>query len=188
MRPASIFEKSRMSLMIDSSASPLREIVDAYSCCSASRDVSDSRPLIPMIAFIGVRISCWSPGTRSWRVRLLGLARLLGLRKSRAFWIDARLRRRREQPGLGLRASRPLLCTLIAIASRRHDRRPGTTGRATDHPAQNSGTASSRFGTTARGIDNRRRPTRTGAAPGAHAVLVVVRELDRSARRSCSAT
>ena len=46
-----------MSLMIDSSASPLREIVEAYSRCSASSSVSPSRPLIPMIAFIGVRIS-----------------------------------------------------------------------------------------------------------------------------------
>ena len=43
--------------MIVSRASPLRAIVEAYSRCSASSSVSASRPLIPMIAFIGVRIS-----------------------------------------------------------------------------------------------------------------------------------
>ena len=55
--PASIFEKSRMSLMIVSSASPDVRIVSAKSRCSGSSSVSRSRPLIPMTAFIGVRIS-----------------------------------------------------------------------------------------------------------------------------------
>ena len=43
--------------MIASRASPLFAMVDAYSCCSSSRSVSSSSPPIPMIAFIGVRIS-----------------------------------------------------------------------------------------------------------------------------------
>ena len=55
--PASIFEKSRMSLMIVSSASPLVRIISANSCCCGSSFVFSSSPLIPMIAFIGVRIS-----------------------------------------------------------------------------------------------------------------------------------
>ena len=57
IRPASILEKSRISLMIVSSASAESRIVDAYSCCSASSSVSSSRPLMPITAFIGVRIS-----------------------------------------------------------------------------------------------------------------------------------
>ena len=43
--------------MIVSSASPDVRIVSAKSRCSASSSVSRSRPLIPMTAFIGVRIS-----------------------------------------------------------------------------------------------------------------------------------
>ena len=43
--------------MIVSSASPDVRIVSAKSRCSASSSVSRSSPLIPMIAFIGVRIS-----------------------------------------------------------------------------------------------------------------------------------
>ena len=57
MRPASIFEKSRMSLMIVSSASPLSRMVLAKSRCSSFSGVSSSSPLMPMTAFIGVRIS-----------------------------------------------------------------------------------------------------------------------------------
>ena len=43
--------------MIVSRASPDVRIVSAKSRCSSSSGVSRSRPLIPMIAFIGVRIS-----------------------------------------------------------------------------------------------------------------------------------
>ena len=43
--------------MIASSASPLDETVVAYSRCSSFRSVPSSSPLMPMIAFIGVRIS-----------------------------------------------------------------------------------------------------------------------------------
>ena len=58
MRPASIFEKSRMSLMIVSSASP--RVADGRRRSRAARRracVSSSRPLMPITAFIGVRIS-----------------------------------------------------------------------------------------------------------------------------------
>jgi hypothetical protein len=57
MRPDSIFEKSRTSLMIASNDSPLPRTVSTYSACSASSCVSSRRLVIPMIAFIGVRIS-----------------------------------------------------------------------------------------------------------------------------------
>ena len=53
----SIFEKSNMSLMISSSASPLLCTASTNSRCRDSSFVSSSRPDIPMIAFIGVRIS-----------------------------------------------------------------------------------------------------------------------------------
>ena len=56
--PLSIFEKSRMSLMITSSASPLVRTVSAKSRCSCVSSVSSSSPVMPMTAFIGVRISC----------------------------------------------------------------------------------------------------------------------------------
>ena len=46
-----------MSLMIVSSASPLSRMVLAKSRCSSVSGVSSSSPLMPMTAFIGVRIS-----------------------------------------------------------------------------------------------------------------------------------
>ena len=55
--PASTLEKSRMSLMMVSSASPERRTVSAYSRCSAVSSVSSSRPVMPITPFIGVRIS-----------------------------------------------------------------------------------------------------------------------------------
>ena len=55
--PASILEKSRMSLMSESSAWPELRIVSANSCCSEFRSVSQSRCVKPMMPFIGVRIS-----------------------------------------------------------------------------------------------------------------------------------
>src|SRR5204863_196421 len=55
--PASILEKSRISLMTVSSASPLLATVVAKLRCSAVSSVSSSRLLIPITPFIGVRIS-----------------------------------------------------------------------------------------------------------------------------------
>ena len=55
--PASILEKSRMSLMTVRSASPLWRTTSAYSRCSSLSSVLSRSPLIPITAFIGVRIS-----------------------------------------------------------------------------------------------------------------------------------
>ncbi len=46
-----------MSLMITSRASPLARTVSTNSRCSPASSVSSSRPVIPITAFIGVRIS-----------------------------------------------------------------------------------------------------------------------------------
>ena len=56
-RPASILEKSRMSLRMVSSASPEACTVSANSRCSAPRSVSSSSEVMPSTPFIGVRIS-----------------------------------------------------------------------------------------------------------------------------------
>ena len=55
--PVSIFEKSRISLMIESR--PLAESVMVFACkrCSSSRFVSMSSDVMPMTPFSGVRIS-----------------------------------------------------------------------------------------------------------------------------------
>ena len=55
--PASIFEKSRMSLMISSRNPADRRTATAYSRCSRLRWVSSSMLVIPITPFIGVRIS-----------------------------------------------------------------------------------------------------------------------------------
>ena len=55
--PASIFEKSRMSLISASSASPLERAISANSRCWTSRCVSSSRPVMPITPLRGVRIS-----------------------------------------------------------------------------------------------------------------------------------
>ena len=83
MRPASIFEKSRMSLMIVSSASLLVRMIVASSRCSASRSLRSSRPLMPMTAFIGVRIS-WLMAAR--KVLFAAFAASAAARASRAEW------------------------------------------------------------------------------------------------------
>ena len=55
--PASIFEKSRMSLMTRSSASADAWTISRYSRCSRSCGVSSSSSVMPRTPFIGVRIS-----------------------------------------------------------------------------------------------------------------------------------
>ena len=55
--PASIFEKSRMSLTRSSSASPDSLTVAGSRCCTGVSVVSSARSVMPMMAFIGVRIS-----------------------------------------------------------------------------------------------------------------------------------
>src|SRR5581483_3833324 len=68
--PASIFEKSRMSLMIDSRCCPLARMVSAHSRWRSDISVSASRSVMPMIAFIGVRISWLMLATNSLLARL----------------------------------------------------------------------------------------------------------------------
>jgi hypothetical protein len=55
--PASILEKSRMSLRTVRSASALLRIVSANSRWSSANRVSSRRLLMPITPFIGVRIS-----------------------------------------------------------------------------------------------------------------------------------
>ncbi len=55
--PASIFEKSRMSLITPSSASPEVAAVLASSRCSLSRSVCSRSSVIPITPLSGVRIS-----------------------------------------------------------------------------------------------------------------------------------
>ena len=55
--PASIFEKSRMSLMTVSSDSPDALTMSRYSRCSESSSVSSASSVMPMTPFMGVRIS-----------------------------------------------------------------------------------------------------------------------------------
>ena len=57
IRPASIFEKSRISLMTKSKASALVFTVVAKSRCSLVRSVSSRKLTMPMTPFMGVRIS-----------------------------------------------------------------------------------------------------------------------------------
>ncbi len=64
-RPASIFEKSRMSEMIASSASPDAASASTYSSWTGSRSVSRSRLAIPITPFSGVRISWLMLATKS---------------------------------------------------------------------------------------------------------------------------
>ena len=55
--PLSIFEKSRISLMIAKSASPLLLMISIWSRCSLFRSVPRRIPVRPMTAFRGVLIS-----------------------------------------------------------------------------------------------------------------------------------
>ena len=55
--PASILEKSKISLMMESSASPERLIVWVNSICSSVKSVSANRLDMPITPFKGVRIS-----------------------------------------------------------------------------------------------------------------------------------
>jgi hypothetical protein len=67
---ASTFERSRMSLMRLSRLSPARRKICTYLSCSADSGVLASRSAMPMIAFIGVRISWLMLARKSDLVRL----------------------------------------------------------------------------------------------------------------------
>ena len=85
--PASIFEKSRMSSITRSSASPLDRTTSANSRCSGVSSVPSSRPVIPITAFIGVRIS--------WLIvaRKALFARVAASASSRARWSSVEVAR-----------------------------------------------------------------------------------------------
>ncbi len=68
--PASMREKSRMSLMMVISARPDSRMVLAIDCCSAFSGVCNSRSVKPMTPFIGVRIS-WLMVARNSLLALL---------------------------------------------------------------------------------------------------------------------
>ena len=79
--PASIFEKSRMSLMMSSSASADSRRASRCSRCPAVRSVSPSSSVMPMTPFRGVRIS-WL--TLARKMLLARLARSAASRASRS--------------------------------------------------------------------------------------------------------
>ena len=73
-RPASILEKSRISSISVSSASDDCFTSDRYSRCSALRSVSSASSVMPMMAFIGVRISWLMFARKSLFARLAASA------------------------------------------------------------------------------------------------------------------
>ena len=79
--PASIFEKSRMSLMMSSSASADSRTASSWSCCAGVRSVSPSSSAIPITPLSGVRIS-WL--TLARKMPLARLARSAASRASRS--------------------------------------------------------------------------------------------------------
>ena len=80
VRPASIFDISRMSLISASKCSPLRLIMARCCCCcafnAASRSISWEKP---RMAFIGVRISCDMLARNALLARLAASAASFGL-------------------------------------------------------------------------------------------------------------
>ena len=91
--PASIFEKSRMSLMISSSDSPERYTACAKRRWRSSSAVPSSSSVMPRMPFIGVRIS-WLMLARNWLLAWLAACGLV----ARAFAVPARARARRSRP------------------------------------------------------------------------------------------
>ena len=78
--PASIFEKSRMSFNKASSDSPLLRIVPTYSRCSGVSREPARTLVMPMTAFMGVRISWLMLARNSVLNRLARSASSLALR------------------------------------------------------------------------------------------------------------
>ena len=77
--PASIFEKSRMSLMTVKRLSPLLRMISMNSRCSVLSGVSSRSEVIPITPFIGVRIS-WLMVARNWLfARLASTASLVAI-------------------------------------------------------------------------------------------------------------
>ena len=76
-RPASIFEKSRMSLMIPSKDSADDRTISRYSRCSGLSSVSSASSVMPRIPFMGVRISWLMLARNSLLARLAASAACL---------------------------------------------------------------------------------------------------------------
>ena len=82
--PASILEKSRMSLMTDSRASPdSRTVVRKSRCCGESW-LSSTSSVMPMMAFKGVRISWLMLARKALLARLAASAASLAIRNASA--------------------------------------------------------------------------------------------------------
>ena len=81
-RRDSIFEKSRMSLRIESSDSPDDRTVVRQSRCSAVSAVSSTSPVIPRMPFMGVRISWLMFARNSLLARLASTAESRALTRS----------------------------------------------------------------------------------------------------------
>jgi len=88
--PASILEKSRMSFTRLSSTSAEKRTCSAYSRCSTSRPGSSSSSVMPVMVWIGVRIS-WLMFARNSL-----LARVVASADSLAFWRSTSLCFQRE--------------------------------------------------------------------------------------------
>ena len=84
MCPASILEKSRMSLTICSSASADDLTMPRYSRWSAVSSVSSTRSVMPMTPFIGVRISWLMLARKSLLTRLASSAASLAATMARS--------------------------------------------------------------------------------------------------------
>ena len=80
--PASIFDRSRISFIIDKRPSALRFMEVAYSCCSDVRSVFFNNSIMPMMPFKGVRIS-WLIFARKSDLMLLAVSACWVL-----FWSD----------------------------------------------------------------------------------------------------
>ena len=72
--PASILEKSRMSLMMSSNDKAERCTITMYSWASSAVAASKAKSVIPMMPFIGVRISWLMLAKKSLFARLASLA------------------------------------------------------------------------------------------------------------------
>ena len=83
--PASIFEKSRMSLMMSSSASADSRAASRCSRCPGSRSVSPSSSVIPITPLSGVRISWLTLARKMLLARLARSAASFASRSSAAW-------------------------------------------------------------------------------------------------------
>ena len=102
VRPASILDISRMSLIRASRCSPLRLIVSRYWPCRASRFRSRSMSCEkPRMAFIGVRISCDMFARKALLARLAASAASFALATSsstRRRWVTSSIARTSSSP------------------------------------------------------------------------------------------